>query len=140
MKKSNVGQLDKVHAAITLGCTDQAEISELTGLAKESVASLLWHLRETDYDLERARKHRSAISMKSRSKHRNINSQSDRIPSVIKALEADGYKVPPQMITEALAHSYNRNVPQLGASANFEELGRSAFYLSDRALEAPTFS
>ncbi len=79
MKKSNVGQLDDVHAAIVLECTDKAEISELTGLTKQRVASLLWHLRETNNDLERARKHRSAISMKSRSKHRNITAQPDRI-------------------------------------------------------------
>ncbi len=59
---------------------------------------------------------------------------------MIKVLEEDGYKVPPHMIAEALSHSYNRNVRKLGASANFEELGRSAFYLSDRALEARTFS
>lgn len=140
MTKNKIGQLDDVHAAIMLGCDSIAEISDLTGLPRKRVTDLRWHLDKSDNDLEKARKHRSAVSMKSKSKRTSTNVQQGSVPLMLKTIETNGYKARPHMILGAVSRSCEPNMPNLAKSEFYEEIGRGAFYLSDRALEARTFS
>lgn len=132
-------QLEKVSRAMQDGWGSTSKISEVTGIGSRQVSTLKWHLSQCEFDLEAARKHKSKKSAQSRARSRINNSKPDHTTRLLKFIETHGHAAKPHDIASALSLSYKRRGSANGTAKKLEQVGQSAFYLSDRALEAPLF-